>query len=417
MTNNSNTLDFKPINWFVFLFSLTMAASISMGYIFIGFLTLVYIGWTIYCKQKPRLADFPLLAPFALYALWGIIASLCGIGFERSLRYWRADLLCFVFWLLYFSFKNHPSARIWAVRGFSISIAFLAITGLLQLAMIHLAPSVNEWLTVSPSKWIRAFAILPRHNQRVHGPIHTLTYAEVLALGAIFMAGVWRSKRWLGIILGILAAGALIASGSRGPALGLIAGLVVIAAGYAAFTKKFAWPILLPFLLSCLILFFLPVMRERFKTAMFLNKNQDRLTMWQVSYKIVRDNPLTGVGIAHIRTVWPEYFNREWKKYFPYEQEIWSDVHNLYFQQAGERGITGLIVLLILFGAITVKSFKLLFSDPENRDLYIATLACVAAFWVMNLTESAFQDTEVVFTLYLLLAIAWTAKPAERQSV
>lgn len=392
-----------------FLFALTMAPSISLGYISAGILGIGFVWWCVANRWHPRREDLPLHIFFGFYVLWGLVSSLFGEGVARSLNYWRADFLCLIFWLLYNTFRIEPKARYWALIGFTASIAFLAASGFAQMAIYEWFPGVNDWLKNSSQRWIRKLALMPEQGRRIHSTMHTLTYAETLALGGLFLVGAWRSRRLLGVGLGIAALAAVLVSESRGPTMSFFVGLLAIAAGYMTFSKKVAWRILLPFAIPCLLLFLSPSVWGRLKSTFNPDSNQDRIIMWKVALRVLEDHPVAGVGIAHIRTVWPDYFHQEWKEHFPHRQEIWSDVHSLYLQQAGERGWPGLIVLLALFAALIVSAAVHLSKDADRRDLHIATLAAMTAFLVMNITESAFQDTEIVFTLYLILAFAWSA--------
>ncbi|MBI4368696.1 MAG: O-antigen ligase family protein [Elusimicrobia bacterium] len=392
------------------LFAFFMAPAISIGYFALGFLMIAVV---VYWRQKnfrPFWSALPLRWFFLFYTAWGLVVSLCGIGVGRSIWYWRSDLLCVVLWVLYFLFKDLVIVRRWAMRGFTLSVALLALSGLAQFVIYNWAPSFNEAIIASPASWARKFAMLPDHNGRVHGPMHTMTYAEVMALAGLFVMGLNYKRKWLARALGMLSFAALLASGTRGPTLGFASGVVVIGFGYAWFHRRFAWKIVLPLVVSCAILIVSPFVWARLRTAFHPQQNRDRLIMWRVGWRIIRDHPVTGVGIAHIRTSWPSYFEQEWKAYLPYQQEIWSDVHSLYLQQAGERGIPGLAALFLLLGAMTWRCFKDLVDDDKNRDLHLSMLAAMIGFWVINITESAFQDTEVVFVLYLMLAFAWSAR-------
>ncbi|MBI4063950.1 MAG: O-antigen ligase family protein [Elusimicrobia bacterium] len=399
----------RLICFFIFLFTLTMIPSISSGYIAFG-LIVVTFGYQMFRgKEKIRIDDLPLFEIFMAYVLWGLISSFFGLEVKRSLHYWKSDLLCGVFWVLYGVFSRSPKARIWALKGFAVSLLVLAVLGLLQIVMIRWFPSFNDWLVNSPIGWLRKFSMYPDpHTPRAHGPIHTLTYGEVMAIGGLFWIGSWQ-HRWGRLCLGALCLGALVASGSRGPALGFLSGFMVVCFCHFLFANKFPWRPVLALAIPALILFSSDDVWARFKSAFQPNKNRDRISLWRTGLKVLEDYPLTGVGVAHMKTAWPNYFQSEWKRYMASGKEDWSDVHNLYLQQAGERGLPGLAVLLLLLGALTYRTYRFMREDSKNRETHIAILGVLVAFLVMNATESAFQDTEVVFVFYMLLALGWSA--------
>ncbi|GEM_PF-249525 len=407
-TGNSGFL----LNTFCFLFTLLMVPSISMAYIILGCLGVVLV-YQRYIQQKsgpgPMSLDLPLAPIFCAYLLWSLFSSLLGIGVSRSLMVCRKELLCLMFWVLYLTFKFKPSARRWALKGFSVSMAFLALTGICQFVIVHWFPAWNERLVASSWSWVRAFAMLPIHGMRAHGPVHTLTYAEAMGLGGLAVIGIWGKRLKVGMSLSILCLLALLASASRGPVLGFAAGFIVIILGHARLSKKSTLRLVVPIAaFGCLFLIAAPVVSARLMTTFQLEHNQDRLAMWKVGWNVIRDHPWKGIGVAQIGKVWESYFKQEGKATFLDGQRVWSDVHNLYLQVAAERGLIGLGILLVLLGSITWRAFMLLKDDTENYFLHLAAFAGIVAFWTMNFTESAFQDTEIVFVMYFLMAATWS---------
>lgn len=402
----------KAIGVFTALFAMTYAASISAGYIAAGVLVLL-LAWRFYLTRSfPGWKDFPLALPFLVYAGWGLVASLNGVGIARSLHQWRSDFIFLIFWILLFSFRLNPRARRWAVSAFAVGMAFMALSGLFQSAMFYWFPELNKSMVHSSIGVVRRFSLLEHHGWRVHGPINTMTFAEVMALGGLAMLGLWPGRFWLGTALGALCFAALFASGTRGPFLGMVAGMLTFIFGIVRLRRRLALRIFLPLAAACAILFISPSVWGRLKTAFHAEQNMDRLVMWRVGLNLLKDHPLTGVGISHVVTFWPKYFTDEWRKFFPYQQDLWSDVHNLYLQQAAERGIPGLAILLALLAAMIFSSWKMWRSKAHavDGDISLCLVASLVAFLIMNITESALQDAEVIMTIYFLMALVWSGE-------
>lgn len=428
----------KLLYFFSFLLGLTLAGSISVAYISWACIFLIYFVSCWRDKEWPKVFELPFFWIFLLYAGWGLAVSLLGFSVKRSLDYWRADLLCVLFWNLYLVFKKWPDTQRWAIRGFLSGFIFLAVVGLAQFALVTWFPGANDWLLTQAPKLIAKFALRQEDGLRVHAHIHTLSYAEVLTMAAIFVLGFHPTTprshnqqgvagsafvRWWGhgrlfLVVKALFLGAVFASASRGPFVAYLAGVAAYILGgwklqrqssaSQSIGRRGGFRLAASLALALSVLALSPMVRERFLHGLSLSKNQDRLTMWKVSLIIIKKNPVFGVGIAHVRSLWKDYFPKEWVVFMSNQQEVWSDVHNLYLQQACERGIPGLGILLILLVGFPVMFWRLL-KNTQTRDftfdLTLSAWAVCVAFLVMNVTESAFQDSEVVFTLFFILAL------------
>ncbi len=385
-----------------------MVSAISVAYCSWIPMLALYIAHCARRKEFPKITALPFFRQLTAYAGWGLVVSFLGFGIARSLNYWRADLLCVLFWLLYLLFINWPKTQQWMTRGFLIGFLFLVIIGIAQFFVMHWAPHCNEWLATGAPHWLHRFAVKPEHMNRIHGPVHTLTYAETLAIAAIFVLSMgwnWRYMVLKGLFLVMV-----LASQSRGPFLAYCGGLAAYFLAMLVFQKqRRSYRIIVPIVLAGFFLIFSPAVRIRMGDGLGFAHNRDRFTMWKVGGLIIHDHPVFGVGIGHVRSVWTHYIPQDWKKYLNGANEVWSDVHSLYLQQTAERGIPGLGILLVLLCGFPVYLWKIM-GVLRDKGLFVPSVlsawAVSVAFLIMNLTESAFQDTEVVFCLYFVLALA-----------
>ncbi len=132
-----------------------------------------------------------------------------------------------------------------------------------------------------------------------------------------------------------------------------------------------------------------------------------RLELWKVGTGMFMDHPVLGLGPSNIKS--------SFRKYHPGPlgiQETWSSVHNLYLQQAAERGLAGLAALLSLFGvmfALALKNFR------EERNAYtLWAVAVLPAFFAMNITEVSFQHIHTSFAVLLALAASTNSLTQKR---
>ena len=129
-----------------------------------------------------------------------------------------------------------------------------------------------------------------------------------------------------------------------------------------------------------------------------------RLSLWRVAWEAFRDHPLLGVGPNNYRIVFSHYFQGKMEG-----QLIWASAHNLYLQQLAERGILGFAALAAVLGALAFRAFRRARENPNAWNLW--AWGAVAAFLVMNLTETAFQNEQTA--TFFLFIWAWSQANAQ----
>ncbi|HOX22664.1 MAG TPA: hypothetical protein PLL10_04305, partial [Elusimicrobiales bacterium] len=84
-----------------------------------------------------------------------------------------------------------------------------------------------------------------------------------------------------------------------------------------------------------------------------------------------------------------------------------GNIHNLYLQQAAERGLAGLAALLALLGTMLYAGIVWLRRKLDGDTLWFA--AALPAFLVMNLTETSFQHALPAFSVFFAFGAARAA--------
>jgi O-antigen ligase len=113
---------------------------------------------------------------------------------------------------------------------------------------------------------------------------------------------------------------------------------------------------------------------------------QLRFYIWNEAFRIIKSSPLTGVGADGVKI--------NFKNVPGYEERVWTETHNIYLQQAAERGVIGLGILLWVF----VILLKQLWRAPNVWRPALVSL--LAAFLVAGLTESWINDSEVAMIFW-----------------
>ena len=130
--------------------------------------------------------------------------------------------------------------------------------------------------------------------------------------------------------------------------------------------------------------------------------NIDRLAMTKSGIRIIKDNPLTGVGPEMVIQVYPHYREKT------AVNERAPHLHNVPLQIAAERGLPALgiwlwfiVTLIIDF----VRRRKLEFPSLAN-----AGLAVIAAMLAAGLFEYNFGDSEFLMLFLLLVTLPYAAE-------
>ena len=188
---------------------------------------------------------------------------------------------------------------------------------------------------------------------------------------------------------------ALLLSGSRGPLLSLpLAIAVMLVARYK--TKGLVYSLVLCTLFTAAA-FTVPSLSERFGkifSAEYRVSNSSigtRVVLWETSVKIIRDNPVFGVGYGN--------FQKNVRKYTDKPLASMAHAHNSYLHHAAIYGLTGLTALLLFLGAIGQELAK---AVKRKIPFSFGVLAAFLVFLLCGLTENNLGDSEVAMLMWLL---------------
>ncbi|MBM0106211.1 O-antigen ligase family protein [Steroidobacter sp. S1-65] len=165
-----------------------------------------------------------------------------------------------------------------------------------------------------------------------------IPFAISMALGATTRWGRWFA--WAGVGIGLLA---IIASQSRGAALGLGAVLIYL---WLISPRKMAVLAGVAVVGLVVLVYAPPVYFQRLGTIANYETEgsaMGRITAWKAGLRMAADHPITGVGAGH-------YAISFGTKYRPPEAQgmPWLTAHSSYFLVLGELGLPGIITFLVL---------------------------------------------------------------------
>jgi O-antigen ligase len=130
--------------------------------------------------------------------------------------------------------------------------------------------------------------------------------------------------------------------------------------------------------------------------------NVDRVAMMRSGFRIIRDDPLTGVGPDMVIQVYPHYRDKA------AVNQLNPHLHNVPLQIAAERGLPALAVWL-WFIVTLIRDF-LRRRSGEFRSLSNAGLAAIAAMLAAGLFEYNFGDSEFLMLFLVLVTVPYAAE-------
>ena len=127
--------------------------------------------------------------------------------------------------------------------------------------------------------------------------------------------------------------------------------------------------------------------------------------MLKSGWEIIKDYPITGVGIDMIKNVYPQY--RSPDSVFRNNQHL----HNNVVQMAAENGILALLAWLWLIGKVIsdLIRWKRNAMNREEQFMIHGTIGIVVSLFVAGMFEYNFGDSEIkmLFLVLITLPYAW----------
>ena len=243
-------------------------------------------------------------------------------------------------------------------------------------------------------------------GQRVQGTLgHYMTYSGLIMLvGCIAAARVMfrtQDRLWAALIMpAVLVALAL--TFSRNAWVGACAGISLLFV-----LRDFRLVAVVPVAATIFLAFAPAPLANRLYSTFSLTDptNVDRLAMIRSGLRIIKDDPLTGVGPDMVIQVYPHYRDPA-----AVTQRA-PHLHNVPLQIAAERGLPALATW-IWFIAILLRDFLRKARSSAFPSLATAGLAGVVAMLAAGMFEYNFGDSEFLMLFLLLVTLPYAADRA-----
>jgi O-antigen ligase len=295
-----------------------------------------------------------------------------------------------------------------------VPITYRLVPGRRALTVVDIIITAGA---VSAAIGLVQFGILKSDHlgQRPQGSLGMyMTYSGQLMLIACMAAGriLFRNgdRAWAALVMPALIA-ALAVTLSRNAWVGACAGI-----GLLLLIRDFRLVAVLPVIAAIFIAVAPAPLADRLYSTFRLNtvrhdsatteaslqSNRDRLAMIRSGWRIIKDDPLTGVGPDMVIQVYPHYRDPLAVK------QLNPHLHNVPLQIAADRGLPALALWLWFVGRLLVDYVRRR-KTAAMPSLTNAALACVVAMLAAGLFEYNFGDSEFLMLFLLLIALPYAA--------
>jgi O-antigen ligase len=360
-------------------FAAALQVSIAAADILLTIAVMLCAGLII--RNRERIEVPKMFWPLAAYAGATLVASIFSIDPRISLVDSKQLVLLVIVPLTYRLFRGR---RALIATDVIISVGALSATfGIIQYLILN----YND---------------LGRRPQGALG--HYMTYSGLLML--VTCAAVARvmfakqHRAWAALVMPALVL-ALCFTFTRSAWVGACVGV-----GLLFLLRDFRLLGLLPVALGCFLAFAPAGLTTRLYSTFSLSdpSNVDRVAMMKSGLRIIKDDPLTGVGPNMIIQVYPHYRDKA------AVNQLNPHLHNVPLQIAAERGLPALVVWL-WFIARLVRDF-LRRRTSEFPSLSNTGLAAIGAMLAAGLFEYNFGDSEFLMLFLVLVTLPYAAARA-----
>ena len=366
----------ERVGYFALLgFVAALQVSIAAANIFLGLALLMWLAHVITLR---RIEVPPFFYPLAVYAALTLMSA---------------------------AFSDDPNASFVDSKQL---VLFLVVPMVYEFARGTKAPFVVQVIitvgAVSALYGIFQFGVLQFDNlgQRPRGALgHYMTYSGVLMLVTCAAAArilftkdrIWPSLMMpaLLVILGL--------TFTRSALVGASAGIA-----FLLLLKDLRLMAVMPVLAALFFVLAPPQVTGRFMSMFDASDptRVDRITMLKVGGRMVKANPIAGVGPARVGDRYREFLD-------PSEPaQVNPHLHNVPMQIAAERGLPALAAWIWMMVALAIDMVKRL-KIPDTRFLAAAALGCMVAMFAAGMAEYNFGDSEFLMLFLTLMTLPYAS--------
>ncbi len=342
----------------------------------------------------------PFGFPVIILILTGLISISVALNRNASL----IALLCAViaiimFYLIVIYMRFKPEHCKIIISLVIISFSIIIIAGLLQFIFNKYSTWMDVTLpngTVEHRGRLNSFFIFPNSFSA------SIVLVLPLIFSAIFLKKLNLFYKIILFMLFAMGIFCLISTYSRAGWIGFAVAAVVIIYLLGQKKRFILIPLIVFILISLSLL--LCIHKETLKSYVFHNySDKSRQFIFVKSLKMLKEHPLTGIGIGNFHYVYPLYM-------LPGEETLPEEVsrpwhaHNLFLNMAVEMGLPGLIAFLWFILSIFMQIRMSITEDMEYKEILYGIIAGLTGFLIFNQIDFVMGDVKSGIYFFIILA-------------
>lgn len=386
-------LVFSNPSWGLFLFAFALPFLPNIALLLLAGLIGLSFGLSRLRQGQPDLKPLPLEPAIILYLFIAVATTVASVDLSGSLRDLSINFFAFIlFFVLINQIKNKKELLLFL--NFLLLGAFIvSLYGIYQYLVG--IPLPDRWVDIAqnPAIRTRVYSFFGNPNVLAKYLVFLIPFCCALFF-ATKKVEAKLSYLMLAAVLGL----SLAFTFSRSGWVGLFVGLLVFS---LLKDKRILILILIALLAGATLLPDAFLQRVSTIGNPLDSSNVYRLTVWQESIGIIKDFPLTGVGLGH------QSFMRIYPRYMLDRGKAPFHTHNSYLQVLVETGIIGLLVFLWLLASYFKIGLKAIAScrDQQLKYLIMASLSATAGILILGLGDVIIYLPKITMLFWLNIAL------------
>lgn len=338
--------------------------------------------------------------PFAPYLLaivfWLLVATVAAVfspNTARALGIWKAyfiePVLLFAIGVLVF--RKHAE-RFWPVHALGVTVVALGVLTIAQWFTGFGVPAAYAAMDR-----MTAFFPYPNAVGLFAAPVVVAFITWIMYGWEIHVRDEHAIWKWTVVLLGSTA---IALSQTKGALIGVVVGTIVAALlvlqGWRRWTV--AGLLLATIGAACV----LPATRNLIVSQLTFSSPSGimRRVVWEESVAMLKDNWITGAGLAGYQTALEPYHEPWRKDVSPYKLEIFLYPHNVILNVWSELGLAGVIVFVWLLGAFFTITWR-----QRRQPLSVMALAAMVALLVHGLVDVPYFKNDLAVLFWTIMAL------------
>ncbi|MDB4303984.1 O-antigen ligase family protein [Desulfosarcina sp.] len=131
--------------------------------------------------------------------------------------------------------------------------------------------------------------------------------------------------------------------------------------------------------------------------------NEWRVEMWNATTKLVKDQPVTGVGAGNWKiSVYPYY-----SEYLPSVYRHWRNPHNDYLLAFSEKGLLGLLAFVSIFFFLLFYGIRNLYRSSSHKAFFVNSFLIFGVAGYMLVSFFSFPNERINHLIFVSLMAAY----------